>query len=68
MGEGHRRDVVQSEEILDHALEGGQRFGGFQIANVLAQEDVASQSERHDVLQVAAHGKEAQRYFGSRSP
>ena len=58
VGDGNGLGLVQAQEVGDDALEGMHGFGGFQIADVLADEDLVANAESDSVFEMRAHSED----------
>src|SRR5690349_14252376 len=72
IGVGIRRDhprvhPVKLLEIADHPTESRISLVGFQVANVLAQEDLRTNRQRDRILQMRAHSQGARRLGNGRA-
>ena len=58
---GHQQLVgvhlVHRAQVADGFAEGAQRFEMLQVADVLADDDLAFHHQRHGILQIGAHGQ-----------
>ena len=55
MSDDLRHDFIESLKIGDHSLESVERGGSLEVADVLAEKDLAASGQRHDILLVRTH-------------
>ncbi len=66
VGDGDRLGLPEAEEVGDDALEGGERLGRLEVADVLREDDLAAEAEADDVLEVRADGEDRREPRGDR--
>jgi hypothetical protein len=64
MGNGNGGGFVEAQEIGNNSLKGSHRFCRFQVADVLADEDLPPHAKSNGVFKMRAHGQNGGRLAG----
>ena len=67
MGDGDRSGRIQAQKVGDDPLEGGQGRCVLQIADMLADEDLAAHTESDRIFQVRADREEGGQFLAMRT-